>query len=109
MTMRDPATGTPINPEDIDETGLGTKYNVQRVDGTDRTGGKHDGCRLLVLDLTHDSDARAVARIYATRVGTRRPVLARDLLQVPGVDDLRPGERYVDPEEVDLDEVRRRG
>jgi hypothetical protein len=106
MTMRDPATGTPTD-KPIDEAGLGTKYNVQRVDGTDQTGGKHDGCRLLVLDLTHDEDARAAAGMYAARVSHSRPRLSRDLRAL--TDELRAGERYVDPEDVDLDEVRRRG
>jgi hypothetical protein len=106
MTMRDPATGLPTD-KPIDEAGLGAKYNVQRVDGRDRTGGKHDGCRYLVLDLTHDEDARAAARTYAARTVHSRPRLSADLRAL--TDELRPGERYVDPEEVDLDEVRRRG
>jgi hypothetical protein len=102
MTMHDPATGTPTGVP-VDETGYDPAAHRP---GADKG---HETCRFLALDLDHDEDARAAARFYAARVSVKRPILARDLLAVPGVDDLRPGERYVDPEEVDLDAVRRRG
>jgi hypothetical protein len=108
MTQRDPATGLPTD-KPIDERGFYDKFEVKRTDGTDQEGGKHAGCRYLVLDLTHDEDARAAAKMYASRVVHSRPRLSADLRALPGVDDLRPGERYVSGEEVDLDAVRRRG
>lgn len=40
------------------------KYEVRRTDGTDAPGGKHHGCALFVLDLTHDRAARAALRAY---------------------------------------------
>ena len=48
-----------------DTTGIYQKYRVERVDGRDRPGHKHEGCALFVLDLTHDPAARAAAIAYA--------------------------------------------
>lgn len=45
--------------------GIYEKYIVKRTDGTDEPGGKHHGCELFVLDLTHDPVARKAARKYA--------------------------------------------
>lgn len=57
--------------------GLYLKYYVRRVDNTDLPGGKHHGCRLFVLDITHDPAARAAALAYAD--ATPNQDLARDL------------------------------
>lgn len=59
--------------------GLYAKYNVSRTDGSDAPGGKHEGCQLFVLDLTHDGPARLAARVYAEAVEAEYPLLAKDL------------------------------
>ena len=41
------------------------KFIVQRRDGTDRSGGKHDGCKYFVLDVTHDPHAIPALRACA--------------------------------------------
>lgn len=55
------------------------KFNVTRTDGTDRPGGKHDGCRYFVLDATHDPYAVAALHAYADACETTRPTLADDV------------------------------
>lgn len=60
--------------------GLYRKYDVRRVDGTDQPGGKHDGCDLFVLDLTHDEHARYAAWMYALSCQREFPELAADLI-----------------------------
>lgn len=47
------------------EQGMYLKYHVYRADGTDRPGGKHHGCQLFVLDVTHDPYAKAALQAYA--------------------------------------------
>ena len=37
--------------------GLYRKFRIERVDGSDAPGGKHDGCQYFVLDLDHDPHA----------------------------------------------------
>jgi hypothetical protein len=59
--------------------GLFTKFEVTRVDGRDRIGCKHDGCRYFVLDLTHDPFAQAAVRAYADVCRKEYPQLAADL------------------------------
>ena len=41
------------------------KFTVNRTDGTDRKGGKHDGCEYFVLDLDHDPHALPALLAYA--------------------------------------------
>lgn len=57
--------------------GFWGKYKVQRVDNSDEIGGKHYGCNLFVLDITHDPVARVAALAYAD--ATDNDVLASDL------------------------------
>jgi hypothetical protein len=45
--------------------GLFKKYVVTRTDNSDQPGGKHDGCRYFVLDLTHDKHALPAIAAYA--------------------------------------------
>lgn len=59
--------------------GLYGKYIVKRADGSDEPGGKHHGCQLFVLDLTHDPCARDAALVYANI--TENKALADDLRQ----------------------------
>lgn len=63
----------------VSADGLYEKYQVSRTDGQDHAGGRHFGCRLFVLDLTHDADARKAVEMYASLCGVRRPQLASDL------------------------------
>jgi hypothetical protein len=62
--------------------GYGGKFEVRRTDGSDQPGGRHHGCRYLVLDLDHDPSARHVARIYAEDIETSRGVFAHELLDL---------------------------
>lgn len=59
--------GWAVSAETSDRArGLYGKYSVvRRADGADEPGGKHDGCALFVLDLTHDPHARVAALSYA--------------------------------------------
>lgn len=59
--------------------GLYEKFRVTRLDGTDGPGGKHEGCRYFVLDLTHDPFAFPAIRAYARACEATLPVLAADL------------------------------
>ena len=66
------------------ERGLYGKYRVERRDGTDQPGGKHDGCAYFVLDLTHDPFAAPAIRAYASACAGTYPALAADLLSIVG-------------------------
>lgn len=62
------------------------KFIVRRQDGSDNTGGKHDGCNYFVLDITHDP--HAVPAIHAYSASARRDgydLLANDLDKLVGV------------------------
>lgn len=59
--------------------GLTRKYQVLRHDGRDGAGQRHEGCEYFVLDLTHDSAARAVAMDYAAL--TANTELLNDLIK----------------------------
>ena len=59
--------------------GLYEKFRVRRLDGSDRLGGKHDGCWYFVLDVTHDPHARAALLAYAESCRADYPLLADDL------------------------------
>lgn len=61
------------------QQGLFHKFRVQRVDGSDRIGSKHYGCRYYVLDLTHDQHAPAAMRAYAAACRVTHPQLAADI------------------------------
>lgn len=41
------------------------KFHVERIDGTDQPGGKHECCEYFVLDLDHDPHAAPALRAYA--------------------------------------------
>lgn len=81
------ASNQPAEPVDGDDgpgivndhRGLGRKYHVVRLDGTDRQGEKHHGCELFVLDLTHDPAAHVALAAYVAAVLRARPELAADL------------------------------
>jgi len=45
--------------------GLYPKFIVKRSDGKHRKGQKHEGCKYLVLDLTHDPHAMPAVLAYA--------------------------------------------
>jgi len=60
--------------------GLYAKFEVHRMDGRDRPGQKHDGCRYFVLDLDHDPLAYAALKAYADAAAhCGYTALARDL------------------------------
>jgi len=63
--------------------GLYAKYRVERIDGSHKEGGRHEGCWYFVLDPTHDPAARDALRRYAELVADERPRLAYDLLARP--------------------------
>jgi hypothetical protein len=59
--------------------GLYQKFEVKRTDGKSEPGGKHEGCRYFVLDLTHDEFARVAVEAYAKACREKYPLLADDL------------------------------
>jgi hypothetical protein len=63
------------------ERGLYEKYRVQRTDGSDAPGEKHDGCEYFVLDLTHDDFAIPAIQAYAMACADKYPSLSEDLLR----------------------------
>lgn len=72
--------------------GLYNKFRVERVDGSDKAGGKHDGCSYFVLDLCHDPHAVAAIQAYIHSCVDDYPLLANDLFKLiwpyrPEVDD----------------------
>lgn len=63
------------------QRGLYEKFTVNRTDGTDQPGGKHDGCEYFVLDLNHDKHAAAAIKAYIDSCQYEYPILAKDLLK----------------------------
>jgi hypothetical protein len=63
-----------------EQQGIFRKFIVERVDGSDKPGGKHDGCRYFVLDLDHDKHAPAAMRAYATDCAETHQALSADIL-----------------------------
>lgn len=60
--------------------GLFKKFTVARVDGSDTSGGKHEGCEYFVLDLTHDEHVARALRAYSKAVrADGYELLANDL------------------------------
>ena len=59
--------------------GLFRKFDVRRTDGSDKPGGKHEGCEYFVLDVDHDRHAEAALAAYADSVEATHPDLARDM------------------------------
>lgn len=61
--------------------GLYPKYHVNRNDGTDEVGEKHEHCadKYFVLDMEHDPYARPAVLAYAVACEKTHPVLAADL------------------------------
>lgn len=60
--------------------GLFRKFVVERVDGSDRPGGKHHGCEYFVLDMVHDAHAPTALRAYAIACKDSHPQLSADLI-----------------------------
>jgi hypothetical protein len=63
-----------------EQQGLFRKFDVRRVDGSDKPGGKHHGCTYFVLDVDHDPCARPALAAYAAACEATHPALAADLL-----------------------------
>lgn len=70
---------TPPEARCVVDRGLTRKYQVQRHDGRDGSGQKHEGCEYFVLDLTHDKNARVAASAYADAIKETNFELYRDL------------------------------
>ena len=64
------------------KVGVYNKFRVYRIDGTDRPGQKHDGCRYFVLDATHDPHAKAALLAYAKSCEADYPLLAEDVREM---------------------------
>ena len=62
--------------------GLYNKFRVERVDGSDAPGGKHDGCEYFVLDLNHDPHALPALSAYEESCRNDYPLLAEDLTKL---------------------------
>ena len=59
--------------------GLYDKFTIERNDGRDEPGEKHEGCRYFTLDVDHDPHAIPALRAYAVSCEAEYPLLARDL------------------------------
>lgn len=55
------------------------KFQVQRTDGTDGKGMKHDACEYFVLDLTHDPYSADALNAYAIAARHTHPQLSAEL------------------------------
>lgn len=86
--LRDPSAPTtqpaPRLPErdasiPAEQQGLFRKFDVRRVDGTDKPGGKHHGCTYFVLDIDHDPCARPALAAYAAACEATHPALSAAL------------------------------
>lgn len=64
------------------ERGLYDKFDVTRLDGTDRPGQKHENCKYFVLDLSHDPYARDAIKAYIKACASDFPALAKDLKEL---------------------------
>ena len=62
-----------------EQQGMFRKFEVRRVDGSDKPGGKHHGCRYFVLDLDHDPHAAAAMAAYAQACRNTHPALSAEL------------------------------
>lgn len=70
----------PKLPRNIKQTqGLLTRWKAERTDGSSGPGGRHDGCRVFVLDPKHDKFARTALQLYAAECAEEYPHLAEDL------------------------------
>jgi hypothetical protein len=100
---RDRIDGPDLNDER--GRGLYDKYRVARSDG-DPTG-KHEGCRYIVLDTTHDRNAPPAIRAYA--IAVRRDgflSLADDLIDIAADAEARLTERPSRQERTDAEHAR---
>ena len=68
------------------QVGVYNKYHVQRTDGRDVAGEKHESCAYFVLDLTHDPHAVPALRAYAESCRKTHPQLAIDIWETVGSD-----------------------
>jgi hypothetical protein len=75
------------SPTDKHSIGVYHKFNVSRTDGSDKPGGKHDGCEYFVLDLTHDPFAKIAAAAYANACEREYPALAADMRKHYGLSE----------------------
>jgi hypothetical protein len=58
------------------------KYRIERTDGADDVGGKHEHCELYVLDITHDPLAQTAALEYAASAfHAGYKLLAKDIVR----------------------------
>ena len=81
---------------DDSSRGLYKKFKVERTDGKDGPGQRHEHCRYFVLDLDHDEFAYQALATYRDQCATKFPALASDIgrfLRGENVfNDWRPGE-----------------
>lgn len=89
LALRGLASGEPVafslperdHSKPAARQGLFRKFVVERVDGSDRPGGKHHGCRYFVIDMDHDAHAPAALRAYAIDCKDSHPQLSADLIE----------------------------
>jgi hypothetical protein len=68
-----------MNAPDQHQLGLYNKFNISRTDGKDSPGGKHEGDKYFVLNLTTDKHAIPALAAYADVCNDEYPMLAADL------------------------------
>lgn len=66
-----------VTPDE--QRGMYKKFRVERVDGSSKPGGKHEGCFYFVLDTKHDPHALPALVAYAKACSATHPKLADDI------------------------------
>src|ERR1035437_378452 len=102
-TMRDKAIAAlsePVFPErdlnkPTEQQGIFHKFEVKRVDGSDKFGGKHYNCGYFVLDIKHDKYAPAALRAYAMECAETHPKLSEELLSKLAPQSFMPNEQII--------------
>jgi len=62
-----------------DDQPIYDKFTVIRNDGTDAEGGKHQGCRYIVVDIDHDEQAIRILSYLAKAYMITRPTYSASL------------------------------
>jgi formylglycine-generating enzyme required for sulfatase activity len=80
------------------ELGVYNKFVVTRTDGKDAPGGKHEGDKYFVLNLTTDKNAIPALAAYADACASEYPKLADDLRGIVAGKVLEMSEYIIAPE-----------
>lgn len=89
-------------PQELNQQQLGlyNKFNVTRTDGKDAPGGKHEGDKYFVLNLSTDKNAIPALAAYAEACASEYPKLADDLRGIIAEKVLAMSEYIIVPEKT---------